>query len=240
MADELVINNLCKSYGKKITVHSISFTLSRGEIVGLLGPNGAGKSTTFHMLAGFAPVSSGTIHLNGVSLTTQNPAHRARMGLSYLPQEPSIFRKMTVLDNLKAAIEVQPNLGSIAQKDLLEELITKFSLNKLLPTLGQQLSGGERRRVELARTLVTKPKFLLLDEPFAGVDLLMISELKQLLILLKDENIGVLITDHNAKEILSCAQNILILYEGKLIAQGPSTEITSQPHANLYFGHNFV
>lgn len=239
MADKLVIKNLYKSYRKKTTVKGISFTLSRGEIVGLLGPNGAGKSTTFHMLAGFAPVSSGTIHLNDISLTTQNPAQRARMGLSYLPQEPCIFRKMTVIDNLKAAIEVQPDLTPLAQKQLLDDLIAKFSLTKLLPTLGYQLSGGERRRVELARTLVTRPKFLLLDEPFAGVDLLMINELKQLLILLKEENIGVLITDHNAKEILSCAQNILILYEGKLIAEGSSDEITSQPQANLYFGHNF-
>jgi lipopolysaccharide export system ATP-binding protein len=238
--DRLVIKNLSKNYGKRETVRNISFTLSRGEIVGLLGPNGAGKSTTFHMLAGFSPVSAGTIHLNDTSLTTHNPAQRAKMGLSYLPQEPSIFRKMTVLDNLKAAIEVQPNLNLTQQKQLLDELIAKFSLIKLLATLGYQLSGGERRRVELARTLVTKPKFLLLDEPFAGVDLLMIHELKMLLILLKEENIGVLITDHNAKEILSCAQKVLILYQGQLIAEGPSDSITSQPHAALYFGHNFI
>nr|WP_246226770.1 ATP-binding cassette domain-containing protein [Entomospira culicis] len=230
------MQSLVKYYKSYLATDNVSFDLYPGEIVGLLGTNGAGKSSIFKMIAGFLRWDAGNILLNGTALPSHSPETRARRGLAYMPQEPSIFRKMSVQDNLLAGIEMLYPKASDAHVKL-EQLSTEFNLTKLLSQPASTLSGGERRRLELARALAIQPNVLLLDEPFAGVDLRYTQELGSLITPLKKKDIAILITDHNAKEILSLADRILLLHQGRLIAQAKSDEILDHPQAHLYFSN---
>lgn len=231
----LSIQDLVKYYKSHLAVDHVSFELFPGEIVGLLGTNGAGKSSIFKMIAGFLDYHDGNIILGGFSLPPHSPELRARQQLAYMPQEPSIFRKMSVKNNLLSALEMLYSKSEIQKQ--LDSLSTEFKLNALLHQPASTLSGGERRRLELARALAINPKVLLLDEPFAGVDLRYTQELGSLITPLKKRGLAILITDHNAKEILSLADRILLLHQGRLIAEAKSNEILDHPQAHLYFSN---
>lgn len=232
--------NLVKKYGKRTVVNHVSINVTQGEIVGLLGPNGAGKTTTFYMTVGLITPNEGEIFLDDLNITKYPVYKRAQNGIGYLAQEPSVFRKLSVENNIKAVLEMT-NLTPDEQRDKLESLISEFRLEKVRKNLGDQLSGGERRRTEIARCLAISPKFIMLDEPFAGVDPIAVEDIQYIVYKLKEKNIGILITDHNAPETLSITDRAYLLFEGKILFQGTSEELAENPIVReKYLGRNFV
>lgn len=232
--------NLVKKYRQRTVVNHVSIDVTQGEIVGLLGPNGAGKTTTFYMTVGLVTPNEGEIFLNDLNITKFPVYKRAQNGIGYLAQEPSVFRKMTVEDNIRSVLELT-NTTKEYQKEKLESLIAEFSLEKVRKNLGDRLSGGERRRTEIARCLAISPKFIMLDEPFAGVDPIAVEEIQSVVYKLKEKNIGILITDHNAPETLSITDRAYLLFEGKILFQGTSEELAENPVVKeKYLGRNFV
>jgi lipopolysaccharide export system ATP-binding protein len=233
-------HNLAKSYRKRHVVQDVSFTLSSGEVIGLLGPNGAGKTTTFYMMTGLVDSDAGKIMLDGKDIT-QMPMHqRAKMGVGYLPQEASIFRRMTVSDNIMAILEMQPELNLEERQDRLETLLDALRITHIRDTLGQALSGGERRRAEIARALAINPHFLLLDEPFAGVDPIAVADIQGIIRQLKESGIGILITDHNVRETLAVVDRGYILSEGHILAAGSPEALLVNPEViRAYLGENY-
>lgn len=231
--------NLVKQYGSKKVVNDVSVQVEQGEIVGLLGPNGAGKTTTFYMVVGLVKPDEGEIVLNNETITSDAMYKRARKGIGYLPQEASVFRDLSVEDNIKAILEVT-KLSPKDQKDKLEELISEFGLGRVRKNLGKVLSGGERRRTEIARALATDPSFILLDEPFAGVDPIAVEDIQSIVWKLKDKNIGILITDHNVQETLSITDRAYLMFEGKMLKQGTAEELASDEMVRkVYLGQHF-
>src|SRR6056300_815819 len=216
----LTVKNIVKSYDDKIAVDDISFEVTRGETVGILGPNGAGKTTLFYIIAGLIRSDSGTLSLSGAELNDKSISERTIMGLSYLPQESSIFRGLSVQQNIYAALEQRKDLDKKEKQSKLVELLEEFNLNQFSETLGIKLSGGERRRTEIARSLASNPKFILLDEPFAGIDPLAVSDLKDTIRSLNAQNIGVLISDHNVRDTMHICSKVLVVNQGKIIANG--------------------
>ena len=239
MSKTLSAKNLKKNYSQKNVVNNIDINLKKGEIVGLLGPNGAGKTTTFYMITGMIRPSSGTILLDNIDITNLPMYKRARMGIGYLAQEPSIFGKLTVENNLKIVLEtVLPK--DIDQNNLIDELLDQFNINHLRNSLGSSLSGGERRRVEICRTLALNPDFVLLDEPFAGVDPIAVEDIQQMIMSLKEKNIGVLITDHNVRETLSITDRSYLLYSGEILKSGNAESLANDEEVRrIYLGKKF-
>jgi len=232
--------NLVKSFKTRTVVNDVSIEVNSGEVVGLLGPNGAGKTTSFYMVVGLVPVNNGQIFLDGEDLTDLPVHARARKGIGYLPQEASIFQKLTVEQNIQAILEHNPALDKAAQQQLLESLLEDFQIQHIRESTGMSLSGGERRRVEIARALASQPSFILLDEPFAGVDPISVIEIQKIIKHLIERNIGVLITDHNVRETLGICQRAYILSDSKIIAQGSAEEILSnQQVRDVYLGRDF-
>lgn len=237
---ELRVRNLSKRYGQRQVVEDISLTVARGEIIGLLGPNGAGKTTSFHMIVGLIKADGGNILLDDVSITNQPMHQRARAGIGYLPQEASVFRKLSAENNLRAILELRKDLDKAARNEKLERLLDEFGLQGVRDNLGEQLSGGERRRVEIARALATEPKFILLDEPFAGIDPISVNEIKSLIRDLAKRRIGVLITDHNVRETLDICDRAYIVAKGHIIAEGDADAILSNETVrDVYLGDDF-
>lgn len=240
MADILKVENLSKYYGKKHVVKDISFSMSSGDITGLLGPNGAGKTTTFYMIVGFIKSNGGNIYVNDENITDLPMHQRSNMGLAYLPQEPSIFRKLTVENNIKMILEAQSGLTKQDKKERLEYLLEDFGIERVRKQYGYTLSGGERRRTEIARSLATSPKFLLLDEPFAGIDPKAVSEIKEIIKQLAERGIGILLTDHNVRDTLEITTTAHIISSGEIIVSGTKEEVLSNTLArDIYFGSNF-
>ncbi len=237
---KLSAQQLAKRFGDRQVVKNISLEVNSGEIVGLLGPNGAGKTTSFYMIVGLIPVDHGHIFLDHQELT-HDPIHqRAQLGIGYLPQEASVFRKLSVEDNLKAIIETRKDLPADAQDDLLERLLEDFHISHIRSSLGMALSGGERRRVEIARALAMEPQFILLDEPFAGVDPISVLDIQGIIKELAERGIGILITDHNVRETLSVCQRAYIFNEGEVIARGTPDEILQDKKVlSVYLGREF-
>ncbi|MBX9839269.1 LPS export ABC transporter ATP-binding protein [Silvanigrella sp.] len=239
--NQLTSSNLIRKFGTRTVVDNVSFFVNSGEVVGLLGPNGAGKTTSFYMTVGLLKPSSGEVTIDGNNIT-ELPIHkRARMGIGYLPQNSSVFRKLTVEDNLRAIMEVW-GVPRNKRSQLLEKLIDQFGIGHIRKSLGISLSGGERRRLEIARTLVISPRFLLLDEPFAGIDPVTVAEIQELIKkLVAEENLGVLITDHNVRETLSLCSRAYILAGGKILAEGLPDEVaTNEKVKQVYLGENFT
>lgn len=233
-------DNLVKKYGKRTVANHVSIDVTQGEIVGLLGPNGAGKTTTFYMTVGLVRPNEGRIFLNDKDITGLPMYKRAQEGIGYLPQEPSVFRKMTVEDNIRAVLQMTDKSKDY-QREKLESLIAEFRLGKVRKNLGDQLSGGERRRTEIARCLAIDPKFIMLDEPFAGVDPIAVEDIQSIVYKLKEKNIGILITDHNAQETLHITDRAYLLFEGRILFQGTSEELSENPVVReKYLGRNFV
>jgi lipopolysaccharide export system ATP-binding protein len=229
-----------KSYKGRKVVDGVTVKVNQGEIVGLLGPNGAGKTTSFYMTVGLVKPDSGKVFLDDLDITSYPMYKRAQMGLGYLPQEISVFRKLSVEDNILAILELS-NLSKQAQKERLEQLLEEFSLTHVRKNLGNRLSGGEKRRTEIARALATNPKFVLLDEPFAGVDPIAVEDIQSIISDLKQKNIGVLITDHNVQETLSITDRAYLLFEGKILKSGTAEELASDEQVRrVYLGQNFV
>ncbi|MDG1112590.1 MAG: LPS export ABC transporter ATP-binding protein [Pseudomonadales bacterium] len=240
MASQLSVQHLRKQFGNRPVVTDVSFHVDAGEVVGLLGPNGAGKTTCFYMIAGLVQPDLGEINLAGTSITTLPMHQRAALGLGYLPQEASIFRKLSVADNLLAIFESVTDLTHSERLEQTNALLAEFNLNHVRDSLGLALSGGERRRAEIARALATDPRFLLLDEPFAGVDPISVGDIKNIINYLAQRGIGILITDHNVRETLDICQRAYIVNEGQLIAQGSSAEILDNELVkSVYLGENF-
>ncbi|MBQ1736839.1 MAG: LPS export ABC transporter ATP-binding protein [Muribaculaceae bacterium] len=236
----LSTDNLVKKYRQRIVVNHVSINVHQGEIVGLLGPNGAGKTTTFYMTTGLVTPNEGRVFLNDVDITTLPVYRRAQLGIGYLPQEASVFRTLSVEDNIRTVLEMT-DFTPAEQKDRLEQLISEFHLQKVRKNLGNRLSGGERRRTEIARGLAINPRFIMLDEPFAGVDPIAVEDIQSIVYSLKSKNIGILITDHNAPETLSITDRAYLLFEGKILFQGTSEELADNPTVrDKYLGHNFV
>ena len=230
---------LVKRYGKRTVVNDVSFNVKQGEIVGLLGPNGAGKTTTFYMTTGLVAANNGKIFLNDQDITSFPMYKRAKMGIGYLPQEASVFRKMTVEDNIRAVLELT-NFDKAYQEAKVEQLIKEFNLEHVRHNLGDRLSGGERRRTEIARCLAIEPKFVMLDEPFAGVDPIAVQEIQDVVWRLKDKNIGILITDHNVDETLMITDRAYLLFEGKILFHGTPEELASNRIVRQnYLGRDF-
>lgn len=237
----LTVRGLAKRFGARTVVNDVSLAVRSGEVVGLLGPNGAGKSTSFRMLVGLVPADGGTVHLDGTDLTNRPMHARARLGLGYLPQEPSVFRKLTVEQNLLAILELHRGLDARRRGERALELMQAFGIEHLRRARGENLSGGERRRVEIARALAARPRFMLLDEPFAGVDPISISEIHDLIRQLSENGIGVLVTDHNVRETLGICDRGYIVSEGRIICEGPPDGIASDPAVrDVYLGRDFV
>ncbi|MDA7737720.1 LPS export ABC transporter ATP-binding protein [Porticoccus sp.] len=233
--------NLSKSYKKRPVIRDVSLTVESGAIVGLLGPNGAGKTTCFYMIVGLIEQDGGEIFIDEKSITNLPMHGRAQKGIGYLPQEASVFRKMTVADNILAILETRDDLDDDQRKLRTENLLKEFHLSHIRDSIGLSLSGGERRRVEIARALATEPDFILLDEPFAGVDPISVNEIKQIIRQLKSKNIGVLITDHNVRETLDICEHAYIVGEGKVIAEGAASAIiANQQVRDIYLGEDFV
>lgn len=233
-------DNLVKRYGKRTVANHVSIDVTQGEIVGLLGPNGAGKTTTFYMTTGLISPNEGRIFLNDKDITGYPVYKRAQLGIGYLAQEASVFRKLSVENNLRAVLEMT-KLSREEQKDKLESLLDEFNLHHVRRNLGDQLSGGERRRTEIARCLAINPKFIMLDEPFAGVDPIAVEDIQSVVYKLKEKNIGILITDHNAPETLSITDRAYLLFEGKILFQGTSEELAENPVVReKYLGKNFI
>ena len=238
---ELRTDGLIKRYGKRTVVNGVSFNVKQGEIVGLLGPNGAGKTTSFYMTTGLVVPNGGHVYLNDEEITTYPVYKRARAGIGYLPQEASVFRKMSVEDNIMSVLEMRKELNKEQRKDQLEKLLAEFRLNKVRKNNGDQLSGGERRRTEIARCLAIDPKFIMLDEPFAGVDPIAVEDIQHIVWHLKYRNIGILITDHNVHETLNITDRAYLLFEGKILFQGKPEELAQNPIVReKYLGSNFV
>lgn len=239
---KIALENVHKSYGKRLIVNRVSISVSQGEIVGLLGPNGAGKTTTFYMATGLEKPNQGKVWLDNVDITPLSMHKRARLGIGYLAQEPSIFRQLSVRDNLLLVLE-QTNVPRWEWSMRIDTLIREFRLEKVANSKGIQLSGGERRRTELARALAAGregPKFLLLDEPFAGVDPIAVSEIQQIVAKLRDRNMGILITDHNVRETLAITDRAYIMREGQILASGTAEELYGNPLVRQYYlGDNF-
>ena len=236
----LSTDNLVKKYRQRTVVNHVSINVHQGEIVGLLGPNGAGKTTTFYMTTGLVTPNEGRVFLNDVDITTLPVYRRAQLGVGYLPQEASVFRTLSVEDNIRTVLEMT-DLTPAEQKDRLEQLISEFHLQKVRKNLGNRLSGGERRRTEIARGLAINPHFIMLDEPFAGVDPIAVEDIQSIVYSLKSKNIGILITDHNAPETLSITDRAYLLFEGKILFQGSSEELAENPTVrDKYLGRNFV
>ncbi|MDE5839652.1 MAG: LPS export ABC transporter ATP-binding protein [Muribaculaceae bacterium] len=232
--------DLVKKYGKRTVANKVSIYVRQGEIVGLLGPNGAGKTTTFYMTTGLITANSGKIFLDNQDITSYPVYKRAQLGIGYLAQEASVFRKLTVENNIRAVLEMT-KMTKEQQKEKLEELIDEFNLHKVRKNLGDQLSGGERRRTEIARCLAINPKFIMLDEPFAGVDPIAVEDIQSVVYKLKEKNIGILITDHNAPETLSITDRAYLLFEGRILFRGTSEELAENPIVReKYLGRNFV
>lgn len=233
-------DSLVKFYGKRKVVDNVSIEVSRGEIVGLLGPNGAGKTTTFYMVVGFIKPTEGNVYVDDAELTELPMYKRARLGVGYLPQEPSVFRKLSVENNLRAVLELS-HFKPAEQRERLETLISEFGLEKVRNNVGDSLSGGERRRTEIARALATDPKFILLDEPFAGIDPIAVEDIQQIVATLKNKNIGILITDHNVQETLSITDRAYLMFEGRILKAGTAEELAAdQMVRKVYLGQNFV
>ena len=233
-------DSLVKKYGKRTVVTHVSIDVTQGEIVGLLGPNGAGKTTTFYMTVGLIQPNEGQIYLDDKNITKLPMFKRAQNGIGYLPQEASVFRKMSVEDNIRSVLQMT-NKPRDYQRDKLESLISEFRLQKVRKNLGDQLSGGERRRTEIARCLAIDPLFIMLDEPFAGVDPIAVEDIQSIVYRLKEKNIGILITDHNAPETLSITDRAYLLFEGRILFQGTSEELAENPVVReKYLGRNFV
>ena len=232
-------DKIYKYYNKKPVVNGVSIELRQGEIVGLLGPNGAGKTTTFYSIVGLIKSNKGAVFLNDIDITSQPMYKRAQMGIGYLPQEASVFRRMSVEDNIKSVLEMT-KLTKEQQYEKCEQLIEEFGLTKVRKNIGNLLSGGERRRTEIARALATEPKFILLDEPFAGVDPIAVEDIQNIVQKLVKKNIGVLITDHNVHETLSITDRAYLLFEGAVLKQGTSEDLASDEKVRkLYLGKNF-
>ena len=233
-------DNLVKKYGKRTVANHVSIDVTQGEIVGLLGPNGAGKTTTFYMTVGLITPNEGRIFLNDLDITKYPVYKRAKQGIGYLAQDASVFRKLTVEDNIRAVLQLTPTTKEY-QRDKLESLISEFRLEKVRKNLGENLSGGERRRTEIARCLAIDPKFIMLDAPFAGVDPIAVEDIQSIVYKLKEKNIGILITDHNAPEILSITDRAYLLFEGRILFQGTSEELAENPTVReKYLGRNFI
>ena len=235
----LSTNQLVKKYKKAEVVRGVSIQINEGEIIGLLGPNGAGKTTTFYMITGMITPSSGAVQLDGNPITNMPMYKRARLGIGYLAQEASVFTKLSVEDNLKLALELT-SLSINDQNKRLEELLDEFSIGHIRNNIAMTLSGGERRRTEIARALVSDPKFILLDEPYAGIDPIAVDEIQNIILDLKSRGIGVLITDHNVRETLSITDRSYLLYDGKVLFSGTSKELSTNNEAKrLYLGNSF-
>ncbi|MBK7371250.1 MAG: LPS export ABC transporter ATP-binding protein [Saprospiraceae bacterium] len=231
--------HLHKKYGQREVVKDVSINVKQGEIVGLLGPNGAGKTTTFYMVVGFIKPNQGKVYLNQEDITNAPMYRRARKGIGYLPQEPSVFRKLSVEDNISAVLEMT-DLPKEAQIEKLESLIDEFGLHKVRKNKGDSLSGGERRRTEIARALATNPKFILLDEPFAGIDPIAVEDIQSIVAALKLKNIGILITDHNVQETLSITDRAYLIFEGSILIEGTAEALAADPLVRkVYLGANF-
>ena len=236
----LTIAGLKKSFESKTVIHHVSLEVNSGEIVGLLGPNGAGKTTTFYMIVGLMKSDEGSIHIDDENITLEPIHKRFEQGISYLPQEPSVFRDMTAKDNIEAILEVDKSLSRTEKSDILENLVDKFDLSKFINTKGIQLSGGERRRVEIARALALKPKFLLLDEPFAGIDPISVLDIQKIIKVLAKEDIGILITDHNVRETLKICDKSYVINSGKVLASGKSKDLVKNEIVKkVYLGESF-
>ncbi len=232
-------SNLVKKYRSRTVVNKVSVDVSQGEIVGLLGPNGAGKTTTFYMIVGLINPYEGKIFLDDREITSEPIYKRARMGIGYLAQEASVFRKLSVEDNIKAVLEMSA-FSKIEQKEIVESLLEEFGLQNIRKSMGIQLSGGERRRTEIARALALRPNFILLDEPFAGVDPIAVEDIQEIVTQLKNKNIGILITDHNVHETLSITDRAYLLFEGSILKSGTAKQLTEDEQVRkLYLGQNF-
>jgi lipopolysaccharide export system ATP-binding protein len=244
MTSTLIVRGLQKSYGARQVVRDVSLQVESGEVIGLLGPNGAGKTTSFYMIVGLVPSDAGAIDLNGVDISRLPIHRRAALGLSYLPQEASVFRKLTVEDNIRAVLELQRKDGKPLSKAALEKrldtLLSELQIEKLRENQALSLSGGERRRVEIARALATDPRFVLLDEPFAGVDPIAVIEIQRIVRFLKERGIGVLITDHNVRETLGICDRAYIINQGAVLASGrPDDIIANESVRRVYLGEHF-
>ncbi len=236
---ELYTQDIIKIYGKRTVVKGVNISVKQGEIVGLLGPNGAGKTTSFYMIVGLIKPNSGKVLLDDMEITKLPMYKRAQKGIGYLPQESSVFRKLSVEDNIKAVLEMT-KLSKKEQNEKVESLLEEFGLNRIRKSLGIQLSGGERRRTEIARALAINPKFILLDEPFAGVDPIAVEDIQKIVAKLKEKNIGILITDHNVHETLTITDRAYLLYEGRILESGTAEELASNPEVReKYLGANF-
>jgi len=240
MTSVLRAQNLAKSYSKKPAVNNVSLSVMQGEIVGLLGPNGAGKTTCFYMIIGLISADDGNILINNKDVTSLPVHGRAKQGLGYLPQEPSIFRALSVQDNILAILETRKGLDRSARHEVLKRLLDEFQISHLANNKGMSLSGGERRRVEIARTLAANPQFILLDEPFAGVDPISVNDIKNIIRQLRDKGIGILITDHNVRETLDICERAYIVGEGRVIAEGsPNYILENEQVKRTYLGDHF-
>jgi len=238
--DILQASHLAKSFKGRTVVRDVTLRVNRGEIVGLLGPNGAGKTTCFYMIVGLIRVDAGTVSINDVDLTNLPMHERARRGLAYLPQDSSIFRTLNVEDNILAILETRKDLDTQGRKRKLEALLQEFHISHIRRNRGMSLSGGERRRTEIARTLATEPRFILLDEPFAGVDPISVSDIKSIIRHLKERGIGILLTDHNVRETLDICERAYIVSEGQIIAEGNKNDIVENPKVReVYLGEQF-
>ena len=236
---KLHARGLVKHYGQRRVVDGVSLEVMQGEVVGLLGPNGAGKTTSFYTVVGLVQADAGHVFLDDREITSMPMYQRSRLGLGYLPQEASIFRKLSVEDNIAAILELQP-LSIKEQKDKLESLLAEFGLEKVRKSRGDVLSGGERRRTEIARALATDPKFILLDEPFAGVDPIAVEDIQRIVNQLRSKNIGILITDHNVQETLHITDRAYLLFEGRILKHGTADELASDEQVRrVYLGQNF-
>ena len=237
---ELSALHLSKFYGKKHVVKNVTFTMQSGDVTGLLGPNGAGKTTSFYMIVGFIKANGGSVMIDGHDITSLPMHKRSKMGLAYLPQEPSIFRKLSVENNIRLVLETQKNLSKADREEMLEKLIDDFGIQKVRKQYGYTLSGGERRRTEIARSLATSPKFLLLDEPFAGIDPKAVYEIKQIIKRLAASGIGILLTDHNVRDTLEITTTAHIISDGEILVSGTKEELLSNERAReSYVGRDF-
>lgn len=237
----LIMKHLAKHYGKRWVVKDVSFSVEQGQVVGLLGPNGAGKTTSFYMVVGLVNMDKGQILLGNQDISPLSMHERAKAGIGYLPQEASIFRKLTIEDNILSILQTRADLDKQGQKQALEQLMAEFHLEHVRHSLGMSVSGGERRRCEIARCLASNPKFILLDEPFAGVDPISVGDIKEVITSLKNRGIGVLITDHNVRETLAICEKAYIVSEGAIIAEGTAHEVLNNELVKkVYLGENFT